>query len=488
MFSSTLGFFRRDGDRGAKRKSARQQKRESLRNSEPASSTGLNASGGADVDGVVHERNDRISKHSSVLPNGKVSATELGGANALENESTASLSKMLRTSARRRSAELRQVSGGAGTRPAGAAAHRSDRGRSPVAERTVSFSQRFFPRRNSRNSSRPALYAVQAVGFSDDPNERFRPTMEDSHIVQERFGGRSNEAFFGVYDGHGGRNAVEIVETELHKFFAQELQKLRESPETDRLPQQQQSAAGSENRHNHGLLRQPSGALFMPGSDDVLSSDAVVLQDSSASTAVGSRVESLLVSEPVAFVQSVAHAFLNAYRRVDIKLFEEKCHYVGTTAVTCFVRHDGNARRLYTANAGDARAVLCRNGAALRLSFDHKAFSPEEQQRIGEAGGFVAANRVNGVLSVSRALGDHAMKNVVIPDPYVSEHELVERDEFLLLACDGLWDVMNDEEAVQFVIEKYSKGMDMQQISRKLVKAALDRGSMDNISVMVVKL
>lgn len=200
------------------------------------------------------------------------------------------------------------------------------------------------------------------------------------------------------------------------------------------------------------------------------------------------RGDSLLQKlEPVP-VKCVADAFLNAYRRSDFCCLDAKCHYVGSTAVTAYIRNDGVKRMLYTANAGDARAVLGRGSSAIRLSFDHKASTPEEQKRIGEAGGFVAAKRVNGVLSVARALGDHAMKNVIIADPHVSEYELSDDDTFVILACDGLWDVMEDEESVKFVAEKFAKGMDMAQISKKLVKAALERGSMDNISVMVVRL
>jgi protein phosphatase PTC1 len=97
------------------------------------------------------------------------------------------------------------------------------------------------------------------------------------------------------------------------------------------------------------------------------------------------------------------------------------------------------ARRvLYTANAGDARAVLCRGGKAIRLSYDHKGSDKREAKRIMDAGGFVMSGRVNGVLAVTRSLGDSSMKEFVVGSPYTTETELSDDDEFLILACDGV--------------------------------------------------
>lgn len=95
-------------------------------------------------------------------------------------------------------------------------------------------------------------------------------------------------------------------------------------------------------------------------------------------------------------------------------------------------------RVLYTANAGDARAVLCRGGRAVRLTYDHKGSDKQEAKRIMDAGGFVMSGRVNGVLAVTRSLGDSSMKDFVVGSPYTTETELGDDDEFLILACDGV--------------------------------------------------
>jgi protein phosphatase PTC1 len=99
-------------------------------------------------------------------------------------------------------------------------------------------------------------------------------------------------------------------------------------------------------------------------------------------------------------------------------------------------------------------SLICsRAGAGIRLSFDHKPSLPEEVERISSAGGFVAMGRVNGILAVSRALGDHMMKKFVICDPFIHELELTPEDTHIIVACDGVWDVMTDDQAAAVVAE-----------------------------------
>lgn len=93
---------------------------------------------------------------------------------------------------------------------------------------------------------------------------------------------------------------------------------------------------------------------------------------------------------------------------------------------------------LYCANAGDARGVLCRGGKAVRLTYDHKGSDKQEAKRVTDAGGFMMSGRVNGVLAVTRSLGDSSMKEFVVGSPYTTETELCDEDEFMILACDGV--------------------------------------------------
>jgi protein phosphatase PTC1 len=159
----------------------------------------------------------------------------------------------------------------------------------------------------------------------------------------------------------------------------------------------------------------------------------------------------------------------------------------------------GSRRVLYTANAGDARGVLCRNGQAVRLTYDHKGSDKQEAKRIVDAGGFVMSGRVNGVLAVTRSLGDPSMKEFVVGAPYTTETELCDDDEFLILACDGvgeeflsanmdahvqkLWDVVSDQSAVDLVRDT----PDAQDASQKLLQYAISHHTTDNVTVLVVR-
>ena len=139
-------------------------------------------------------------------------------------------------------------------------------------------------------------------------------------------------------------------------------------------------------------------------------------------------------------------------------------------------RRDGWAMRMggrvewtATGRAGDSRCVLCRKGKALPLSHDHKPADPVELGRIEAAGGFVTeAGRINGNLNLSRALGDlkykgdfsrPPSKQIITAEPDVVKHDLQKGDEFIVLACDGIWDVMSNQQAVDFVSTRLKKGL-----------------------------
>lgn len=182
---------------------------------------------------------------------------------------------------------------------------------------------------------------------------------------------------------------------------------------------------------------------------------------------------------------SAADAFSVAYADLDAELRAARFFTTGATAVTTYVHATPRGGRvLTTANVGDARAVLCRAGEAVRLSTDHRAAEATERARIEAGGGFVCARRVNGVLEVSRALGDHCFKSAVISQPSVDETVLCDADEFLLLACDGLWDFVDEQRAVDIASDAVDAGASATAVADVLVKAALAAGSTDNITVL----
>lgn len=133
--------------------------------------------------------------------------------------------------------------------------------------------------------------------------------------------------------------------------------------------------------------------------------------------------------------------------------------HAGATAIIAVIV----GRTLTVANAGDSRAVLCRGGDTIAMSFDHKPFDNREISRITMAGGFVNQfGRVNGNLNLSRSIGDLKYKQGPIPpseqmitaEPDITQILLEPRDEFVILGCDGIWDCLTNEQAVEYVRQR----------------------------------
>lgn len=184
--------------------------------------------------------------------------------------------------------------------------------------------------------------------------------------------------------------------------------------------------------------------------------------------------------------KDIPDALDKAFIETD-KQIEEAGIESGTTAVVALIE----GQNLFVANAGDSRAVLDRGELGVRrLSHDHKADDPDEAKRVEALGGWVSpategfdVARVNGIIAIARSLGDKELGEFVSAKPYISETKLTKGDKRLILACDGVWDVMTDEDAVGLI----SKVADPQKASEILKNEALRRGSTDNISVMAIE-
>jgi len=203
----------------------------------------------------------------------------------------------------------------------------------------------------------------------------------------------------------------------------------------------------------------------------------------------------------------------------------------GTTALTALLR--GN--KIYIANLGDSRAVLCRKEKAVALSIDHRPNRPEETARVIAANGWiestevlniprlyrkhleeeeleeeeamkligwVTVTRVNGCLGMTRSIGDILIKDwrdiqfpdtefkgdLVIPTPEIHV-ETIDRmnDRFLILATDGLWDIFSNQEAVDFVRSSLLRKKNLDKIAEELVEMGIELGSLDNITVVILQ-
>ncbi|KAJ6800317.1 putative protein phosphatase 2C 47 [Iris pallida] len=197
-----------------------------------------------------------------------------------------------------------------------------------------------------------------------------------------------------------------------------------------------------------------------------------------------------LILDDSHFPSSVEKAIKSAFVKADHALADSSSldRSSGTTALTALIF----GRTLLIANAGDCRAVLGKRGRAIELSRDHKPNCKTERVRIEKLGGIIYDGYLNGQLSVARALGDWHMKGTkgsacpLSSEPELKETTLTDEDEFLIMGCDGLWDVMSSQCAVTIVRRELMLHNDPERCSRELVREALQRNTCDNLTVVVV--
>lgn len=249
----------------------------------------------------------------------------------------------------------------------------------------------------------------------------WRVEMEDAHTAVIGLPSLKDWSFFAVFDGHAGAKASAMCSDQLmnHIISNGDFQKMDVKSGTETQPSIEAIKSGIKT----GFLSMDDKLRNMP---EVLSG-----QDKSGSTAVG-------------VIISPTHVFF--------------------------------------ANCGDSRAVLCRAGKCAFSTTDHKPVNPIEKERIQKAGGSVMIQRVNGSLAVSRALGDFEYKNVegmgpceqlVSPEPEISVQERHAEDEFLVLACDGIWDVMSNDEICDFVRNRLQITGSMEAVCNQVIDTCL---------------
>ncbi|XP_058772669.1 probable protein phosphatase 2C 47 [Vicia villosa] len=196
------------------------------------------------------------------------------------------------------------------------------------------------------------------------------------------------------------------------------------------------------------------------------------------------------IIEDSQFQSSTKKAVKNAFVKADHAFRDASTldSSSGTTALIALVL----GRVVLIGNAGDSRAVLGKRGRAVELSKDHKPNCTSERLRIEKLGGVIYDGYLNGQLSVARALGDwhikgsKGSKSPLSCEPELEEIVLTEEDEFLILGCDGLWDVMSSQCAVTMVRKELVQHNDPDICAKVLVTEALQRNSCDNLTVVVV--
>lgn len=257
----------------------------------------------------------------------------------------------------------------------------------------------------------------------------WRTEMEDAHTAETAIPALPGSSFFAVYDGHGGKT----VSTEIaHRM----------------LPAVLETAVFREGDKSPKCLGDALFAGFIDMDNDLKSSNPRLTNGSDHS---GSTAIALLLTPE-------HHIF---------------------------------------ANCGDSRAVLARNDEVAFATKDHKPTNPEETARVRHAGGFVEMGRVCGNLAVSRALGDFQYKDSpalppeqqkITAAPDISQFPRNPEDQFVVLACDGVWDVMSNQQVVKFVSDHLKAGKAPELICELLLDHCLAKNSKDNMSVIIIAL
>jgi serine/threonine protein phosphatase PrpC len=201
----------------------------------------------------------------------------------------------------------------------------------------------------------------------------------------------------------------------------------------------------------------------------------------------GAMRDTLLESR--SFSDDLKSAFAEAYRVVNNKFLymaEKGGWHDGSTGL-CIALRGG---RVTVANVGDCRVVVVSNRKVEQLSNDHKPSSKNEHARIIALGGCVVncigVSRVNGILAVSRAFGNRSLREVIRPDPELNERELTLDDHYIVIASDGVWDVLKNADIFRLCWELPRKTC--QQLANEVIRLALVMGSQDNVSCIVIGL
>ncbi|XP_024371750.1 probable protein phosphatase 2C 60 isoform X1 [Physcomitrium patens] len=303
----------------------------------------------------------------------------------------------------------------------------------------------------------------------------WRESMEDAHTAILDVDEKTSTSIFGVFDGHGGK----VVSKFCAKYLHREVIKCDAYAKGD--------LGGSL---EHSFLRMDEMMKGARGYRELM-----LLEEKSgkAGNSHGSAND-----ESDRFNSAIQTEGNDGNWTEVGPNSDYKGPSSGSTAVVALIR----GRNLIVANAGDSRCIISRRGQAENLSVDHKPELELEKERINKAGGFIHAGRVNGSLNLTRAIGDMEFKyqtdlppdkQIVTCCPDIRQVDIGPGDEFIVLACDGIWDVMSSQAVVDFVIQKLPTAKTLSSICEDILDHCLSPSTRqqegcDNMSIIIVQL
>ena len=175
--------------------------------------------------------------------------------------------------------------------------------------------------------------------------------------------------------------------------------------------------------------------------------------------------------------------FVNLFKILDDKVRDINCPDVGSTATIVYIERQNNKKYLYCVNVGDSRCIIVNKKGIMRLSTDDRMDDPKEKQRIINGGGLIYNGRIGGILMLSRSFGDWGIKKFGVScEPHIAKIEINEDDLCLIIASDGVWDFMKEDD-FKVLMNKKLNALD---VCKDITIQSIRNGSSDNISCFVI--
>ena len=260
----------------------------------------------------------------------------------------------------------------------------------------------------------------------------WRKRQEDAHIANLDLGPSNKTQVFGVFDGHGGCEVAKFVANHFTEEFLKNPNYLRNDIKK----------ALEENYQKMDNLM-----LEKEGSEELLA-------EYQKSKEEAAKIKENNKNSQIEMLRQV----IDPKEQPDAKI----SMFTGCTANVLVIQD----KKMYFANAGDSRSVICKKGQAIAMSVDHKPSIPAELKRIEKAGGWVSDGRVLGNLNLSRGIGDSEYKvdkklkpeqQIISNFPDIKTDNLTEDVDFIVIACDGIWDCKTNQEVCDFFTDKFLK-------------------------------
>jgi len=326
-----------------------------------------------------------------------------------------------------------------------------------------------------------------------------RPYMEDECFIAH------DGKLCAVFDGHGGSAVSRYVRSNFYANFQSALSEHMQKFTNPSVKQPEEGRILTENE----VTDANTTTIHLIDADPSL--DIHETEKQQQLTESSHPRNTPINNNKVPSIDSCIHALRTAFRNINHEV-QRVSHwsFKGTTAVAILIHEDHNRngqRSIISVNIGDSRAVLSRNSIAIDLTTDHKPNDPNEKQRIEHLGGEVqwcglvdahgnpvldtGVYRINGNLAVSRAIGDRSEYPFITAEPDMKLFPILsEYDEFIVIASDGLYDVMSSQDVVSFLhkclADLGGRSTDQDVLAKVLAEEAILRGSLDNVTVIII--